>query len=644
MSAEPGSRTAVPRRKRSRVAIAWVSWIALRKVSAAGLRHYRNDNPLSEWVPERRSKGPIQTYLVVGGPGEAFGMDRVVPALQQLDSVAWRLDAGTLAIAGPLASVSAEDFLVSRDGRWIGIYVFRAEAADDGTFVREVREVIDRQAADPERIAIGGPAVFHAALNDFSQRRLPAIMLGILLVGGIVVWHITGSFTTGITTQAAVTLSQLVLLGAVSWRRIPMDMSLSMVPPLMMALGFSYAAHRALRPGAMPTLVLCWLTTALGFGTFALADLAPMRAFAGYSVFGLTLVWSAVITLVRPIPAERRPDAHHPRWLHAARRAGWCLACRAPGTIVVLAIVLSLSGIVALCYLRLETDPLRYFPRHSLVYRDFKALDRHLTGMLPFQVELTGDVDAGAVLRRTPGVRKVVDVTTLTQTSGRLYWCLADNDALPQLKQAEPTWQAWARQQGTQLHWRGVGAQLAAVDTTVRRTAIVALPLMALLTAVVIGCQTRNAKQAAISLWVNLVPIIALAAVTVAARWPLGLPAMMIGAIATGIAVDDTLHLLAALRTWRSLRRAYVWCWRPCVGSSLVAAICVMLFVLSPFRPTAQFGSLLALAIFVAALADFLLLPAMLHQTTVQPSARCDRVTCCLTTVVPAARGGGRRS
>jgi predicted RND superfamily exporter protein len=91
---------------------------------------------------------------------------------------------------------------------------------------------------------------------------------------------------------------------------------------------------------------------------------------------------------------------------------------------------------------------------------------------------------------------------------------------------------------------------------------------------------------------------------------------MMFGLSAVGVAADDTVHLLH--RTPRSsLARRTTFtlaeCWRPCVGSSLIAACCLAVFALSPFRPTAQFGVLLAAAILAALLADMLVLPAALR-------------------------------
>jgi predicted exporter len=93
-------------------------------------------------------------------------------------------------------------------------------------------------------------------------------------------------------------------------------------------------------------------------------------------------------------------------------------------------------------------------------------------------------------------------------------------------------------------------------------------------------------------------------------RWPLGLPALMVGAIAVGMAIDDTIHVLQGLARGWSPRRTLVRCWRPCAGSTAVAAVCFALFALAPFRPTAQFGILLSAGSIAALAGDLLVLPA----------------------------------
>jgi predicted RND superfamily exporter protein len=213
-----------------------------------------------------------------------------------------------------LVGVTADEFVIGPDGDYAGIFVFPHVEAGDERFVGAIRDILDQtECSRADCFNLGGPAVFHVALNEASQRYPPHIVLLILFVGGALMWAVTRGLAAAGSAMAAITLSQVVLVGAMSWSRLPMDVSLSMVPPLMMSFGFSYAAHRALRPHIAHLLFLCAANTALGFGTFVSADVPPVRIFAVAGGLGLAVVWLAVVTLVPGPRGRSGVEADHAR-------------------------------------------------------------------------------------------------------------------------------------------------------------------------------------------------------------------------------------------------------------------------------------------------------------------------------------------
>jgi len=148
---------------------------------------------------------------------------------------------------------------------------------------------------------------------------------------------------------------------------------------------------------------------------------------------------------------------------------------------------------------------------------------------------------------------------------------------------------------------------------------------MAVVIAGLIAVRFRDLYAAVIGAWICVLPVAALLITTVAAGWELGPCTLMIGSITAGVAVDDTLHLLTASRRHHSVRRGIVECWKPCVGSSLAAAACFSLFILSPFQPTQQFGLLMALATCFAMLSNQVVLPALLASQDRTTFDRIDR-------------------
>ncbi len=591
----------------------WAVWLVAAAGCAVGLRNYRIDNDLGRWAPHLRATGPMRSYAVVGFEHEAVDGRALAEALCDLPGVAFCADRDTVKSGGDLIGVTPDEFVIGRDRTYAGIFLFRRAETSDQLFVDEIRRVLKDITGNHETcFSLGGPAVFHIALNQASQQRLPHIMLLILFLGGTLLWWVTGDFRAATAAMAAIALSQVILVGALSWFRVPMDVSLSMVPPLMMSFGFSYAAHRALRDGVIRVLVLCVATTAIGLGTFVFAAVPPIRLFAVAGVLGLATVWLAVITLV---PASRRRNdvdrnqARAPNpFLHLVQRT---VARRSP-LVVGAACVLSLSVVFSIRYLRLETNPLHYFPSAHPLVVDAATLNERLTGMLSVQWSVKGEADPTTLISRAPGVRKIIDFTPMASDGKRHLWCLADNDALPSLMRLNESLRGWAREARVDVQWRGVGAQLGEVSTILAKVAAVSLPAMGFVAAAVVGLLYRSARLGLISLWVNLLPVGALMLIAALLDWALDLPSLMIGAIAVGLAIDDTLHIAAAWRRRSSVSLAMAECLRPCAGSSVVTAACLSCFAISAFAPIRQFGVLLAMAALFALLADLLLLPALL--------------------------------
>ncbi len=591
--------------------MSWAAWLATAALAAIGLPRYHISNSMDAWMPEIATAGPYASYVVIGFPGDRINSMAVAARLRALPAVALCLDSATVRAAQLVTGVSADDFVSGKEGIYSGIFCFRRDVATDRELIEQVQPVLDG-LGPRESFALGGPAAFQQAMDHWSQDRLGLILGAILLCGGLMLWGITGSMRIAVVAMSAISISQIIFLGALCWLRIPMDMSLALVPPMMMGMGFSYAAHRALRQQSFVVLIACVVAAAAGIASFISADLLPVRHFAIAGVPGLLLVWLATVTLVRPDrPARRRRIS----WLRALRNLFLFASGRYRGLIIAIAMAITLAGLTLAPGLHVQADPLNFFPRTSRIARDFDTLNQRLTGMLPSQVIIHGRADPREILGQTPGMRKVIDITART-TDGqeRTYWCLADNNAVNTLADHVPAWKSWATARGSTLEWHGVAAQIHRSGASILRLAAESLPSMATLIALIIAVLLRQVRAILIGVWVALVPVAALVIAATIADWELGPVALMIGSIAVGVAVDDALHLLTTFRRRQSMQRTLIECWKPCVGSSLAAMVCFSLFMLSPFGPTRQFGILMSLATGFAMLTNQLLLPALLRK------------------------------
>jgi len=148
------------------------------------------------------------------------------------------------------------------------------------------------------------------------------------------------------------------------------------------------------------------------------------------------------------------------------------------------------------------------------------------------------------------------------------------------------------------------------------RSAGVTLVLMG----VVLGLLWRSVRLAVLSLWINVLPVAAVLALSAVFGVSLNSVTIMVAAVCLGIAVDDSVHFLTHWRDERklapdpatALRRTLDAKARPILCSSLVLIGVFLIFGLSSFPPVVDFGWLAA-GSFLGALVSVLVgLPAWL--------------------------------
>lgn len=129
----------------------------------------------------------------------------------------------------------------------------------------------------------------------------------------------------------------------------------------------------------------------------------------------------------------------------------------------------------------------------------------------------------------------------------------------------------------------------------------------------------RSFKVGLIALFPNVSPIL----VTLGAMGWLGIPldifTILVGSIALGIAVDDTIHLIARHTEEKRVARAGALertlrsSGHPAIFTTFIFAGGFGVFMLSSFPPMRAFGALAAFAMIVAMFADLTLLPLLLR-------------------------------
>ena len=145
---------------------------------------------------------------------------------------------------------------------------------------------------------------------------------------------------------------------------------------------------------------------------------------------------------------------------------------------------------------------------------------------------------------------------------------------------------------------------------------ILAFSIITVLMVLLIG----NLKIGLISMIPNILPIIFLSTIMVIFKMPLDMFTLLIGAIALGLAVDDTVHFMHNFRRYelqyndvdKAVRLTLMGTGRAITLTSIVLALGFLVLTFSQMNNMFDFGVLTACAILVALVADFFLMPAIM--------------------------------
>jgi hypothetical protein len=167
----------------------------------------------------------------------------------------------------------------------------------------------------------------------------------------------------------------------------------------------------------------------------------------------------------------------------------------------------------------------------------------------------------------------------------------------------------------------GLGVMFAYISERNIESMLMGNVLAVLLIAGILMLALRSVGFGLLSLIPNTVPILLTFAVWAVAAGQVGMAAAMVSASSLGIIVDDTVHFLTKYLRARRERgldppAAVRYAFRT-VGSAIVATTVILtagflVLALSTFRINFELGLLTAIAIVLALLADFFLLPALL--------------------------------
>lgn len=240
---------------------------------------------------------------------------------------------------------------------------------------------------------------------------------------------------------------------------------------------------------------------------------------------------------------------------------------------------------------------------------NYLSYDRETFAQLLFVGELSNNDDLRDLLLHDNKTAQIFIFTTYLSNS-ELTRLVASIEALiekylPEKVKAQVT--------GLTILWASMDQHL--IESQVATILVVTLGIF-----VTLFFMTRSMSLSLIGLAVSLLPVLSIIGFMAWLGIELNMGTILIGGIALGLAIDDTIHFV-----WHFMNeRRQGTCWQMClkrtielkglviIVTSMIIAAGFSVMMLSQFVPTVNFGLFTTAAVLLAMLADILLLPAIL--------------------------------
>ncbi|MBK1691600.1 MMPL family transporter [Ectothiorhodospira mobilis] len=426
------------------------------------------------------------------------------------------------------------------------------------------------------------------------------------------------------------------------------------------------------------------LTTAAGLASLTASPIRPIGAFGLTAAAGVLLTAALALLILPALIARWDRGSwtrQRGRIQWVDRFTGFCahLSVRRAGWVLSLTALLLAVGLPQIRHVQVETDLYAFFDEDHPLIQSTQRVESRLSGVMPLEVVFTApardglhdprrlehidrvqrwlearpEVDYSLALpdfveemhwafhgedpafRALPGDPRLIaqyllvydgedlyDVVDRDFRRARLLLNLNAHGASALNRFMDDLRQELTARPPGDLDWdlAGMGRLFADQERLLIQGQLRSLIAVTLLLLALMWILWRSPALAAASMIPNLAPVALIFVVMGTFGIWLDMATAMIAAVAVGIAVDDTIHILHGYRSRRQTGASPAWAiartfrhaGRAVVATTLVLVAQFLLLGLSAFQPTAAFGLLTALGLVAALLFDLLVLPAML--------------------------------
>jgi predicted RND superfamily exporter protein len=441
--------------------------------------------------------------------------------------------------------------------------------------------------------------------------------------------------------------------------------------------------QHALDPVLLP-ITLTGLTTTIGFLAVSSVQIEAIQAIGTFGALGVFVVLAATLTAVPaaltlwPLPAN---DRRLSEWMRSSL-CGWLVRLsQVRGREVRMAgVMIGAVALVGLSQLTIETDATRWFPRGNPVRESYEEIREGLSGISPMNVvvesangeavTLPAVVDAlgklTAYLESLPevgraisvadplrqmnggfledesmplprsrelieqyllllgGVDQIRDLVTDDRLAANVLLRVNDNgsEALRTVAKSAEEWWEENGPSGYTARTTGIMFEFARAEDEIAIGQLRGLAFALASVGVVLLAVFRDFRLAGLTLAANGFPILLAFGGMGLLGIPLDAGTVVVGNLAVGIAIDETMHLVGGLQDAKQgsrdhevvLLEALGNCVPPIVYTTLAIVLGFGVLGFSEFTFTRNLGVLTVVVMLLCVLADFLLLPSLLSR------------------------------
>lgn len=592
----------------------------------------------------------------------------------------------------------------------------------------EIMDVVDEFKADftGAELHVGGTQAIGSYMGTVLQKDFGQFTGVALVMVMVFLWAMFHRVSAVLIPICVMLIGIISCISLMVWMGFPMQITSSILPSFLLAVCVGDSVHllsifyhhydmgekkdaailHAMEHTGVAVLFTT-LTTAAGLLTFSTSDIRPVASLGLFAAIGSVIAFLSTVLLVpvllklsnikrkdinREEAGESFFDAtkmNEKSLIYKFTRACITLSTTYPKSVVSVAVALMLSAIAIVPNIRFAQDALEWFPDDVPVKIAVQAIERDITGSLPFEIIIDTGKPQGALNpefltaldrwveglkgMKLNGVEVVTSsgLTTLIKEThqamngnAEAFYSVPDNQELIaqellliEMDQAKDLFQyvdktfqktrvtiimPW----GDAIKFDDMQSELAEHYETsmgdlseqypIQITGVI--PVFSTMFAAMIGSAAqsyffaftvicimmiillRSFVGGVISMLPNLLPIMLVLSYMTIVDIPLDVFTVLIGSIALGLCVDDTVHFMHGFKTayarsnntLQAIEETLFSTGKAMLITTVVLCCGFLTFTLSELNNMDLFGILTAVCIFIALLADFIIAPALM--------------------------------